>query len=103
MNEFFNFLSKYVNLPVISGVFTFRLISVILDNIVIPLIAMILHENIFYSYNLRIDKNHDVILSNPTDLTGAVKYQIGFGTVLREFIIWVIAMFIIYYLSLMQK
>ena len=103
MSNFLDFLSNNVSISVIAGIFTFRLISSILENIINPLMNIILNENTFYSYNLTIDQDDKVVLTDPVYNLSHAKYYFGFGVVLRELIIWIIAMFILYYINLFTK
>lgn len=103
MSNFLDFLSTNVSISVIAGIFTFRLISAVLENIINPLINIILDENTFYSYNMTIDQDDKVVLTDPVNNLNHTKYYFGFGVVIRELIIWIIAMFILYYINLFTK
>ena len=103
MSNFFQFLSTNIGISVIAGIFTFRLISSILENLINPLINIIIHEHTFYSYNMTIDQNDKVVLTDPVNNLSNTKYYFGFGVVIRELMIWIIAMFILYYINLFTK
>jgi hypothetical protein len=64
---------------------------------------MILNEQIFYAYNVSLNADNEVILTDPVDSTGHVKHYIGFGTILREFIIWTVAMFTLFLIAAINK
>ncbi len=97
---FLKFLQTYVSVAVIAGLFTYRLISSIINNLISPLISMMLHEQVFYSYNVDLGANNERVLTSPVDLRGVIKYRLGFGIILRELIIWVSVMFILYLIAL---
>jgi large-conductance mechanosensitive channel len=101
--NFIQFLTEYLSISVIAGLFTYRLLSIIIENLINPLINMIFHEQIFYVHDLSLDKNYEIILTDPVDSKGSVKYYIGFGLILREFIIWTIVMFILFLIASINK
>jgi len=103
MMNFIKFLQDYISIAVIAGMFTFRLLTTIIDNLINPLINMVLNEQTFYAYNLSLNDENEVILTDPTDDKGYVKHYIGFGVILREFIIWMIAMIILFLLASLTK
>lgn len=94
--NFLDFLTRYISIGVIAGMFTFRLLSSIIDNLVNPLINMIFNEHTFYAYNVSLSEENEIILTDPVSSIGHVKHYIGFGTILREFIIWGVAMFTLF-------
>ena len=94
--EFLQFLREYISIAVIAGMFTYRLLSSIIDNLVNPLINMIFNEYAFYDYNISLNEEHEVILTDPANTNGYVKHYIGLGVILREFIIWSVAMFTLF-------
>lgn len=94
--NFLEFLIRYISIGVIAGMFTFRLLSSIIDNLVNPLINMILNEHTFHAYNVSFGEENQIILTDPASSKGHVKHYIGFGTILRESIIWTIAMFVLF-------
>lgn len=100
---FLQFLKEYISITVIAGIFTFRLLSTIIDNLINPLINMIFHEQIFDNYNLSLDESNQRILTDPVDSKGYVKHYIGFGKILRELIIWTVAMFILFLIASIYK
>ena len=101
--NFIQFLTEYVSIAVIAGMFTFRLLSTIIDNLINPLINMIFNEHTFYAYNVSLDEDNEVILTDPVDSKGYVKHYIGFGTILRELIIWTVAMFTLFLITAINK
>lgn len=101
--NFIQFLTGYISISVIAGMFTFRLLSTIIDNLINPLINMIFNEQTFYAYDLSLDADNEVILTDPVASKGYVKHYIGFGTILREFIIWIIAMFTLFLITAINK
>lgn len=101
--NFIQFLTDYISITVIAGMFTFRLLSSIIDNLINPLINMIFNEQVFYAYNVSLDEHNEVILTDPVDSRGYVKHYIGFGTILRELIIWTAAMFTLFLITSINK
>ena len=101
--NFIQFLTEYISIAVIAGMFTFRLLSTIVDNLINPLINMIFNEQTFYAYNVSLGADNEVILTDPVDSKGYVKHHIGFGTILREFIIWTVAMFTLFLIAAINK
>ena len=101
--NFIQFLREYISTAVIAGIFTFRLLSIIIDNLINPLINMIFNEQTLYAYNISLDAENKVILTDPVDSKGYVKHYIGLGTILREFIIWTVAMFILFLIVAINK
>lgn len=101
--NFTQFLTEYISISVIAGIFTFRLLSTIIDNLFNPLIHMIFNEQTFYAYNISLDEDNKVILTDPVDSNGYVKHYIGLGTILRELIIWLSAMFTLFLITAINK
>lgn len=101
--NFIQFLNNYISIAVIAGIFTFRLLSVIIDNLINPLINMILHEQSFCDLDISLNQDNEIILTNPVDSKGQVKNYLGFGMILRELIIWIIAMFILFLITIINK
>lgn len=101
--NFIQFLTEYVSIAVIAGIFTFRLLSVIIENLINPLINMIFHEQIFYAYNVALDEDNQVLLTDPENSKGYVKHYLGFGIILREFIIWIVAMFTLFLITAINR
>lgn len=101
--NFIQFLTEYISIAVIAGMFTFRLLSTIIDNLINPLINMIFNEQTFYAYNVSLDEDNEVILTDSVDSKGYVKHYIGFGTILRELIIWTVAMFTLFLITAINK
>lgn len=101
--NFLEFLTEYISIAVIAGMFTFRLLSSIIDNLVNPLINMIFNEHTFYAYNVSLGEENEIILTDPTNSKSHVKHYIGIGTILREFIIWTIAMFTLFLIASITK
>lgn len=101
--NFIQFLTEYISIAVIAGMFTFRLLSTIIDNLINPLINMIFNEQTFYAYNVSLDEDNELILTDPVDSKGYVKHYIGIGTILRELIIWTIAMFTLFLIIAIKK
>jgi len=101
--NFIQFLTEYISIAVIAGMFTFRLLSTIIDNLINPLINIIFNEQTFYAYNVSLDEDNELILTDPVDSKGYVKHYIGFGTILRELIIWTVAMFTLFLITAINK
>ena len=101
--NFLQFLTEYISIAIIAGMFTYRLLSVIIDNFVNPMVNMMFNEHTFYAYNIALDEKNEIILTDPVDSKGYVKHFIGLGTILRESIIWVIAMFTLFLIVTITK
>lgn len=101
--NFIQFLKNYISISIIAGIFTYRLLSVIKDNLVYPLINLVFNEHTFYAYNISLNEDHELVLTDPTNPKNYVKHYIGFGTILRELIIWVITMFILFLIESINK
>ena len=101
--NFIQFLKEYISIAVIAGIFTFRLLSAIIDNLVNPLINMVFNEHTFYAYNISLDENNEIILTDPVNSKSHVKHYIGFGTILRELIIWIVAMFTLFLITSINR
>ena len=65
--NFIQFLTEYISIAVIAGIFTFRLLSTIIDKLINPLINMVLNEQTFHAYNVSLDGNNEIILTDPVD------------------------------------
>lgn len=101
--NFLQFLMNDISLPVIIGMFTYRLLSSLLNDIIIPIIDILLHEHTFYQYNLGLGEDNEIILTDPVDMKNALKNRIGFGIFLRELIIWLVVMFIFYIIFVISQ
>ena len=94
--NFNNFLSTQVSIPVISGIFTYKLLSSISDNIVSPVLAIMIDKNDFSVFDISIDDYNNIVLRTPVEISGSIKHSINVGVVLREFIIWLLIMILLY-------
>lgn len=101
--NFVEFLTTYISIAVIAGMFTYRLLSTIVDNLINPIMSMIFHDQLFYSYNISLDEDNKVILTDPVDSKSHVKHYIGIGNILRELLIWTVAMFTLFLITVITK
>lgn len=100
--EFINFIKSHLTISVIAGIFTYKLISAYLEYLINPIFNMIINKSNFESISLYYDTNLNQKLITPVDNSGTIKYHIGIGYIIRETIIWIIAMavlFGIYYIT----
>jgi large-conductance mechanosensitive channel len=96
--SFLEFLRLYISIATIAGIFTFKLLNSLVDNILNPLLSIILDESDYYKLNFKIDSNYQVIkISN---IVHKHKYyEFGIGILLRDFIIWLTSMLTLYFIS----
>lgn len=91
-----DFIKSHLTIAVIAGIFTYKLISSYLEYLIYPIIDILLNKNSFEKISLYLDKDLNQKLITPVDLTGTIKIKISFGYVIRETIIWLIAMLILF-------
>lgn len=96
--HYFDLLKNSVNIQIIIGLLTFRLITVFLDKILFPLINIyLLDDDAFRRLNLFIGKkNKQRVFIEPVEKNPNVKIEIGIGYFLKELIIF-FSVFTIYY------
>tara|TARA_B100000886_G_scaffold310301_1_gene244990 strand:- start:924 stop:1256 length:333 start_codon:yes stop_codon:yes gene_type:complete len=101
--NFPEFILSYVSLSVIAGLFTYRVINSLLDNIIFPIIDLtILPDHKFLKYSVFFN-SQKIKVDIPNISNTETNYFIRYGIFLKDFIIWSIIMiilFIIYNFSL---
>ena len=97
------FVISYVSLSVIAGLFTFRVINSLLDNIIFPIIELtILPDAHFVPLSVIYDTDKKEV-NTSQDENNDYQVAIRFGLFLKEFIIWFLIMvllFMLYKISL---
>jgi len=94
--NFLQFLLNDISLPVIMGMFTYRLLSSFINDIIMPIIMTFFPSDVFHNYDIVLGEDNEIILSEPVDLKNSVKNHIGTGIFLREFVVWISVMIIFY-------
>lgn len=95
---FSEFIISYVSLSVIAGLFTYRVLNSFFDNILFPIIDLtILPDQKFLQLSLIYDSNKNE-LENPVQDNPDYQVSIRFGLFIKELIIWVIIMTLLYML-----
>jgi large-conductance mechanosensitive channel len=100
----FLFLDKYINLSVIGGLFTYRLLSSFMSAVFSPLIDIFLPTRVTENMNISLTGDFQRVYINriSTTIGKNIEYVFALGDLLREFIIWVFVMtllFIFYKIS----
>ena len=106
--SFIQFTLSNISVSIIAGLFTYRIINSFLDNILFPYLDLtILPDKKFLRLTQTFKKKHNNITAIPTDfkyLNKSSKYTVRFGLFLKDLIIWIIVMFLLYLIyNLIQK
>lgn len=98
MSDFKKTLKDSINFQVVLGLIAFRVVSTLIDKVLYPLINIyFLDEDIFRKLNIFINKDKkSLVLIEPVK-DKEVKYEIHFGTLLKEIIVFAVV-FILYYI-----
>ena len=100
--SFTQFLTSYIGLSVIAGLFTFRLINSIVDDLFFPFLDIsFLPEHKFSRINKTYDKSKNDI-SSDFHIKDYV-HQIRWGNFLRELLVWIVMMILIYFVYVMSN
>lgn len=100
--SFTQFLTSYIGLSVIAGLFTFRLINSIVDDIFFPFLDIsFLPEHKFSRINKTYDKSKNDI-SSDFHIKDYV-HQIRWGNFLRELLVWIVMMILIYFVYVISN
>lgn len=94
------FFKSSVSRSVIAGVFTYKLLSTIIENFIEPLFSLFVPHKWFVSFNRYYDGNVNSLKVNEVSMKDPVKYKFRFGRIFREAVVWCIAMMIIYFLNI---
>lgn len=100
--NFCSFVVSYISLSVIAGLFSFRLINSLLDNIILPLLDLtILPDKKFHKMSRMYNNNKQREKLEFKDSDN--KYLIRPGIFLKDVIIWLAVMLILYFIYLTTK
>lgn len=95
--NFCSFIVSYVSLSVIAGLFTFRVLNSLLDNIILPIIDLsILPETKFHKLT-KIYNHRKIKIENNDFSKNDYVYVIKQGIFLKELIIWCFMMLVLYF------
>jgi large-conductance mechanosensitive channel len=98
-DNFLTFLQTYVGISVIAGIFTFKLISSFMENIINPILDYFIKQDKFKHFNIIINDDGTQIKATPATSNTELIYRLNFGQLLRDIIIWLISMIILYQIS----
>ena len=94
---FGSFLISYISLSVIAGLFTYRLLNSLLDNIILPLLDIsILPDKKFHKLTKIYDNKKTEISADVTKEN--YMYVFKPGIFLKELVIWCFIMIVLYIL-----
>ena len=94
--NFSSFIISYVSLSVIAGLFTFRLLNSLLDNIILPVLDItLLPENKFNKLTKTYNHQKKEIDNNIQN--EQYMYVIQPGRFLKELVIWCFMMLLLYF------
>lgn len=100
--NFSSFLISYVSLSVIAGLFTFRVLNSLLDNIIFPILDItVLPETKFHK--LTKTYNHNKKEVNNNIQVDQYMYVIRPGLFLKELVIWCFMMMLLYFVYRISK
>lgn len=100
--SFSSFLISYVSLSVIAGLFTYRIINSLLENIILPLLDIsILPDKKFHKFTKFYDYNKKS-MKNMIKKEDYI-YVIKPGIFLKDFIIWCFIMILLYIIYRISK
>lgn len=97
--NFGQFLISYISLSVIAGLFTFRLINSLLDNIILPALDIsILPDQKFHKLTKVYNHKKKEVTSDEYIKEDSFVYIFKPGIFLKELVIWCFMMIILYLL-----
>ena len=100
--NFSSFIISYVSLSVIAGLFTFRVLNSLLDNIILPILDItVLPETKFHK--LTKTYNHQKKEINNNIEKNKYIYVIQPGAFLKELVIWCFMMLLLYFIYIITK
>jgi large-conductance mechanosensitive channel len=100
--NFSSFIVSYVSLSVIAGLFSYRLLNSLLDNIILPLLDItILPETKFHKLSKAFDHKKKQINGN-IEKENYI-YIIKPGLFLKELVIWCFMMLLLYFIYIITK
>ena len=96
--SYFSFIISFISLSVVAGLFTYRLINSFLEDVLLPCLDItILPNDFFLNMNILLDRNKKIIKLTNVDNSN-IKYSLNLGLFLKEFILWIIIITILYLL-----
>lgn len=100
MASFTEKLKQSINFQIVLGLLAFRVVSTLIDKVIFPLVNIyLLDEDIFRRLNIFINRDtKKIVLIDPVK-ENQFKYEIHFGTLLKELIVFFIT-FVLYFLIL---
>lgn len=100
--NFSSFIISYVSLSVIAGLFTFRVLNSLLDNIILPILDItILPETKFHKLTKTF--NHKKKEINNNIEKDKYIYIVRLGLFIKELIIWCFMMLLLYFIYRITK
>ena len=100
--NFSSFIISYVSLSVIAGLFTFRILNSLLDNIILPILDItVLPETKFHKLTKTF--NHQKKKINNNIEKDKYVYVIRPGVFLKELVIWCFMMLLLYFIYRITK
>jgi large-conductance mechanosensitive channel len=100
--NFSSFIISYVSLSVIAGLFTFRLLNSLLDNIILPILDItVLPETKFHKLTKTYNHKKKEITNNIEK--DKYIYIIRPGLFIKELIIWCFMMLLLYFIYRISK
>ena len=95
--NFSSFIISYVSLSVIAGLFTFRVLNSLLDNIILPILDItVLPETKFHKLTKTYDHQKKEVNNNIQK--NQYVYVIRPGIFLKELVIWCFMMLLLYFI-----
>lgn len=95
--NFGSFIVSYVSLSVVAGLFTFRLLNSLLDNIILPLLDLsVLPETKFHKLTKTFNNKKKEIENNMN--YESYIYIIKPGLFIKELVIWCFVMLLLYFI-----
>ena len=100
--NFSSFIISYVSLSVIAGLFTFRLLNSLLDNIILPILDItVLPETKFHKLTKTYNYQKKEINNNIQK--EQYVYVVRPGIFLKELVIWCFIMLLLYFIYRITK
>ena len=100
--NFSSFIISYVSLSVIAGLFTFRVLNSLLDNIILPILDIsVLPETKFHKLTKMYNHKKKEITSEIEK--DKYVYVIRPGIFLKELVIWCFMMLLLYFIYRITK
>ena len=93
--NFLSYIFSYLTISVIAGLVTFRVINALLDYIVLPILDITVLPNYkFEKLTISFDKNKQNIKNKSKNYINNIRI----GLFLKELIIWLLSMIILYFI-----